>query len=235
MTQFLIEPRAPFRLDLTAWALRRRAHNAIDRWNGSTLRTRAVGRRRRAVRALSNSGQGPAGGPPRRHARRRIRGAARTRCSGADARAARRPRAVRRDGRARSVARPAGSPHARPQAAALSDRLRGPRQRHRVPAAIAGRGDPPAQSPDRGSRLPRQHGRRRPPRIPRSRPARQIFSPNPSGLTASARPRPARSSTWPVRSSRATSISMPWGNSTIARQWSASCACAASVAGPPST
>ena len=36
MTQFLIEPRAPFRLDLTAWALRRRTHNAIDRWNGSS-------------------------------------------------------------------------------------------------------------------------------------------------------------------------------------------------------
>lgn len=29
-----IAPRAPFRLDLTAWALRRRAHNAIDRWDG---------------------------------------------------------------------------------------------------------------------------------------------------------------------------------------------------------
>ena len=36
MIEFLIEPRAPFRLDLTAWALRRRAHNAIDRWSGST-------------------------------------------------------------------------------------------------------------------------------------------------------------------------------------------------------
>jgi DNA-3-methyladenine glycosylase II len=31
---FLIEPRPPFRLDLTAWALRRRAHNVIDRWDG---------------------------------------------------------------------------------------------------------------------------------------------------------------------------------------------------------
>jgi DNA-3-methyladenine glycosylase II len=30
-----IEPQAPFRLDLTAWALRRRPHNAIDRWEGS--------------------------------------------------------------------------------------------------------------------------------------------------------------------------------------------------------
>lgn len=33
-----IEPSAPFRLDLTAWALRRRAHNAIDRWEASTYR-----------------------------------------------------------------------------------------------------------------------------------------------------------------------------------------------------
>lgn len=31
---FLIEPPAPFRLDLTVWALRRRAHNEIDRWDG---------------------------------------------------------------------------------------------------------------------------------------------------------------------------------------------------------
>jgi DNA-3-methyladenine glycosylase II len=33
-----IKPCPPFRLDLTAWALRRRAHNAIDRWDGSTYR-----------------------------------------------------------------------------------------------------------------------------------------------------------------------------------------------------
>ncbi|MGH2966380.1 MAG: DNA-3-methyladenine glycosylase 2 [Solirubrobacterales bacterium] len=32
------EPLAPFRLDLTAWALRRRPHNEIDRWDGSTYR-----------------------------------------------------------------------------------------------------------------------------------------------------------------------------------------------------
>ena len=29
-----LEVLAPFRLDLTAWALRRRAHNAVDRWDG---------------------------------------------------------------------------------------------------------------------------------------------------------------------------------------------------------
>jgi DNA-3-methyladenine glycosylase II len=31
--QIQLEPRAPFRLDLTAWALRRRSHNAVDRWD----------------------------------------------------------------------------------------------------------------------------------------------------------------------------------------------------------
>jgi len=34
--RLLIEPGAPFRLDLTAWALRRRTHNALDRWDGSS-------------------------------------------------------------------------------------------------------------------------------------------------------------------------------------------------------
>ena len=35
---FSLEPVAPFRLDLTAWALRRRAENSIDRWDGSMYR-----------------------------------------------------------------------------------------------------------------------------------------------------------------------------------------------------
>jgi DNA-3-methyladenine glycosylase II len=35
---FSITPIPPFRLDLTAWALRRRPENAIDRWDGSTYR-----------------------------------------------------------------------------------------------------------------------------------------------------------------------------------------------------
>lgn len=37
-----MRPRAPFRLDLTAWALRRRAHNAIDRWDGRVYRRALV-------------------------------------------------------------------------------------------------------------------------------------------------------------------------------------------------
>ena len=31
-SQLQIEPRGPFRLDLTAWALRRHARNTVDRW-----------------------------------------------------------------------------------------------------------------------------------------------------------------------------------------------------------
>jgi DNA-3-methyladenine glycosylase II len=35
---FVIVPTPPFRLELTAWALRRRARNAIDRWDGHVYR-----------------------------------------------------------------------------------------------------------------------------------------------------------------------------------------------------
>jgi len=35
---FFLEAVAPFRLDLTVWTLRRRPHNAIDRWDGETYR-----------------------------------------------------------------------------------------------------------------------------------------------------------------------------------------------------
>lgn len=35
---FTIRPEAPFRLDLTAWALRRRTRNIVDRWDGTTYR-----------------------------------------------------------------------------------------------------------------------------------------------------------------------------------------------------
>jgi hypothetical protein len=33
---FALRPIPPFRLDLTVWALRRRARNMIGRWDGST-------------------------------------------------------------------------------------------------------------------------------------------------------------------------------------------------------
>ena len=34
----MIEVRAPFRLDLAVWALRRRAHNEVDRFDGHRYR-----------------------------------------------------------------------------------------------------------------------------------------------------------------------------------------------------
>ena len=34
----VLKPKPPFRLDLTAWALRRRARNAVDQWDGTTYR-----------------------------------------------------------------------------------------------------------------------------------------------------------------------------------------------------
>ena len=43
---FVLHPIAPFSLELTAWALRRRPNNAIDRWDGQTYsRTITVGDR----------------------------------------------------------------------------------------------------------------------------------------------------------------------------------------------
>lgn len=38
MSQFFLEPLAPFRLDLTVWTLRRRPDNSVDRWDGQTYR-----------------------------------------------------------------------------------------------------------------------------------------------------------------------------------------------------
>lgn len=35
---FVLTPRPPFRLDLTVWTLRRRADNAVDRWDGQDYR-----------------------------------------------------------------------------------------------------------------------------------------------------------------------------------------------------
>ena len=37
-TSFTLEPRSPFRLDVTAWVLRRRPGNLVDRWDGNTYR-----------------------------------------------------------------------------------------------------------------------------------------------------------------------------------------------------
>ena len=35
---FVLTPVPPFRLDLTVWTLRRRSHNLVDRWDGTTYR-----------------------------------------------------------------------------------------------------------------------------------------------------------------------------------------------------
>jgi DNA-3-methyladenine glycosylase II len=44
MQSFTLLPRPPFRLDLTAWTLRRRPENAIDVWDGETYRRVLAGR-----------------------------------------------------------------------------------------------------------------------------------------------------------------------------------------------
>ena len=137
--EFELEPRAPFRLDLTAWALRRQAHNAIDRWDGLTyqramsldgdpvaLSVTQVARRSPQLSVLL------AGRPIDQRAEAHARSALDT-AAGAD----RRPLAVRRHGRVGPVARPARGANAGAQAPALSDRLRGTGQRRRLPAAVA--------------------------------------------------------------------------------------------------
>ncbi len=55
-TVFEIRLSRPFRLDLTAWALRRRRHNLIDRWDGSYRRALRVGRRALAVQVDQRGG-----------------------------------------------------------------------------------------------------------------------------------------------------------------------------------
>lgn len=51
-----VRPRSPFRLDLTAWALRRREQNTIDGWDGRTYRRALlIGRRPIAV-AVTQAG-----------------------------------------------------------------------------------------------------------------------------------------------------------------------------------
>jgi DNA-3-methyladenine glycosylase II len=51
-----LRPRAPFRLDLTAWALRRREQNLIDSWDGRTYRRALVFERRPVVVEVTQAG-----------------------------------------------------------------------------------------------------------------------------------------------------------------------------------
>jgi DNA-3-methyladenine glycosylase II len=52
----LLRPRAPFRLDLTVWALRRRALNEVDNWDGATYRRTLVVDGRPVELAVTQSG-----------------------------------------------------------------------------------------------------------------------------------------------------------------------------------
>ena len=53
---FWVEAVAPFRLDLTVWALRRRTSNLIDRWDGHTYRRVLVIGKEPAEVAVSQTG-----------------------------------------------------------------------------------------------------------------------------------------------------------------------------------
>jgi DNA-3-methyladenine glycosylase II len=57
----ILRPVPPFRLDLTVWALRRRARNQIDRWDGTTYRRVIVVAGRPTQLAVRQ--QGPSTGP----------------------------------------------------------------------------------------------------------------------------------------------------------------------------
>lgn len=142
-----IELDGPFRLDLTVWALRRRAHNAIDRWDASTYqRTLSLDGGVMALSVTQDDTLRPpgllvsfAGMPPDGSAELLARDAAHTLLglnvdvSAFAAMAAHDP-----------LLGPACSSYARSTTAALSDRLRGARQRRCLPAAVARRGDPSA-------------------------------------------------------------------------------------------
>jgi DNA-3-methyladenine glycosylase II len=56
-SSMILRPVPPFRLDLTVWALRRRARNAIDRWDGTTYRRIVVMGRRRTELAVRQEGR----------------------------------------------------------------------------------------------------------------------------------------------------------------------------------
>lgn len=56
---FTLMPRAPYRLDLTVWALRRRSRNRIDRWNGTYSRALVVDGRPVSVEVKQRSEHQP--------------------------------------------------------------------------------------------------------------------------------------------------------------------------------
>lgn len=54
-TVFSITPVPPFRLDLTAWALRRRPENAIDDWNGTSRHDSQLYLKRSSTASLASN------------------------------------------------------------------------------------------------------------------------------------------------------------------------------------
>ena len=154
---------APFRLDLTVWALRRRPHNAVDRWDGTSYRrTLVLGGRPVEVSVRQSSVDQPRPCSWWSFARleRRTR-----RCRTAEARRlldrtlglGRRPRRLLPAGRARRTAYNAGRHFSGMRPPLLSERLRGGSQRHRLPAALARGGDPSPQPPGGPLRSPSLH------------------------------------------------------------------------------
>ncbi len=236
-TRLEIEPLAPFRLDLTAWALRRRPHNAIDRWDESTYR-RVVSiddgpvalsvtqdGTEEAPRLSALLGARPIDRPSERLVRRALNG-----LLGLDV------------DLAAFAAMAASDPLLGPLAARMRG-LKPPRfptvfealvngvacQQlsldvgiHLLNRLTAERGRPVPEDPDgmRGSRAPRS-----------SRPPSQTSS----NASASATPRPARSSRPLKRSPRAISTWRAWSSSKMLRRSNVSPACAVSVAGPRNT
>src|SRR5574338_1279050 len=59
--ELIVRPTPPFRLDFTVWALRRRARNKIDRWDGVTYR-RVIAIEGRAIEIAVRQ-EGPLTGP----------------------------------------------------------------------------------------------------------------------------------------------------------------------------
>lgn len=53
----VLRPISPFRLDLTAWTLRRRPNNIIDRWNGKTYRRAIIIEEKPAEIAVTQMGK----------------------------------------------------------------------------------------------------------------------------------------------------------------------------------
>ena len=53
---FSVDPTPPFRLDLTAWALRRRPQNEVDSWDGETYRRVLVIRRKPVLVSVTQTG-----------------------------------------------------------------------------------------------------------------------------------------------------------------------------------